>query len=121
MKQEDGIINKRYTIAARFIYTSALIGTINTLLSFNIFTKQDWIISFVSIAVIVIIGLLIGKGYTWIKYVLAGLILIGLSGFSYIIQDIKEYPINGVLSLSISILQIIATIILFIKKKPASQ
>lgn len=102
MKQEDGMINKQYTIAARFIYASALIGIINTLLSLNVFTKQDWIISIVSIALVVIIGFLIAKGYTWIKYLLVALILIGLSGFSYIIEDIKEYPINGVLSLSIS-------------------
>jgi len=110
-------MNKQFKIASRLIYTSAAIGALNALLSLNDFTKQDWIISFVSISMVIAIGLLIAKGYVWVKYLLLVLVVIGLSEFSYILQDIKEYPINGVLSLIISALQIIATLILFIKRK----
>lgn len=112
-------MNKQFKIASRLIYTSAAIGALNALLSLNDFTKQDWIISFVSISMVIAIGLLIAKGYVWVKYLLLVLVVNGLSAFfSYVLQDIKEYPINGVLSILMAVLQIIATVILFIKRKP---
>lgn len=113
----DTTMAKKYTTASTLIYISAIIGIINSLMSFNVFNKQDWIISLLSISIVVIIGLLTSRGYAWVKYLLLVLILIGLSDISYIVQDLKEYPINGLLSLSISILQIVATIILFLKRK----
>lgn len=109
-------MNKQYNIASRFYYASALVGMLNAILSYNVFTFQDWIVSFLSISFVIGVGLLISKGYEWTKYVLLALILIGLSGFQYILQDLKEYPVNGVLTLIISVLQIIAVIILFIKR-----
>lgn len=109
-----------YKKASRLIYASATVGTINALLSFNVFTKQDWILSALSISFVVIIGLLISKEYSWSKFILLIFVLVGLSGFPYIIKDIKEYPINGILSLLITIFQIIATFIVFIKQKPST-
>jgi hypothetical protein len=109
-------MNKKHQIASRLYFASAVVGTINALLSYNIFTFQDWIISFISILFVIGIGFLICKGYEWTKYVLAALFIISLNGFQYIFQDLQEYPINGVLSLLISILQIIAMLVLFIKK-----
>lgn len=110
-------MNNQKEVASRLIYASAVIGVINSLLSTNVFTPLDYIIGFISISIVVIIGILIAKGYSWIKYILLILNIIGLSQFSYVIEDIKEYPINGILSLLTSILQVIATVILFVKKK----
>lgn len=110
-------MNNQEKVASRLIYASAIIGAINTLLSYNVFILLDWIVGFISLSIVITIGLLVAKGYSWVKYLLLALVLLGLSSFSYVIEDIKEYPINGVLSLSISILQVIATVILFVKKK----
>jgi hypothetical protein len=113
-------MNKQYKIASTLYFASAAIGAINALLSYNIFTLNDWIISFVSILFVIGIGFLVSKGYEWVKYVLLLLILISLDGFQFILQDLKEYPVNGILSLLLSFLQIIAIVILFLKKPFAS-
>lgn len=109
-------MNKQYKIASKLYFASAAIGAINALLSYEIYTLNDWIISFMSVLLVVGIGILVSKGYEWVKYVLLLLILISLDGFQFILQDLKEYPVNGILSLLLSFLQIIATVILFIKK-----
>lgn len=110
----------KFKKSSRLIYYSACVGVINAVLSFNIFTPLEWLISFVSIVFVLFIGKLVSIGYSWMKYILLLFVLVGVSGFPYILQDLKEYPINGILTLIISILQIIATVILFIKQKNQS-
>ena len=112
-------MNKQSKIASKLIYASAAIGMLNALLSFDVFTKQDWIAGFLSMFMIIAIGVLTAKGYSWVKYLLIVLVVVGLSEFSYVIQDLKEYPINGVLSILMAVLQVIATMTLFIKRKPS--
>ncbi|WP_426790738.1 hypothetical protein [Sphingobacterium sp. WOUb80] len=109
-------MNKQYKIASKLYFASAAIGSVNALLSYEIYTLNDWIMSFMSVLLVVGIGILVSKGYEWVKYVLLLLILISLDGFQFILQDLKEYPVNGILSLLLSLLQIIAIVILFIKK-----
>ncbi|UIR57283.1 hypothetical protein LZQ00_05570 [Sphingobacterium sp. SRCM116780] len=113
-KEDEIIIHSNHIKSSNCMFISAALGVINILLTPAILTSASSIsAALLTLAFLVGIGLLIRKGTDWIKYVLLILLVIGLLGIPYMIQNILQSPIVGVINIIQTILQIIALILLF--------
>lgn len=113
-KVKEIIIHPNHKKAANLIYTSAALGVINAFLSPEIFNNNFAIVVAVfTLGIITGIGYLVSKGNDWIKYVLLVLMIFGVIGIPFIILNILNNPIVGVVNISQTILQIYAIVLLF--------
>ncbi|SDM16461.1 hypothetical protein [Chryseobacterium taihuense] len=74
-------------------------------------------IAVISVAFVFGIGYLISKGTEWIKYLLLILFIMGLIGLPYIIINLKNEPIVGVINIVQTVLQIWTLVLLFVIPK----
>lgn len=107
--------NPDYIKSSRLIFISAGLGLINVLLTPGIFRTSELVIIVVfTFLFLIAIGLGIYYGLSWIKYILAVLIILGLkSAYTLIIKELAENPINGILVILQTIAQIWAAVLLF--------
>ena len=70
-------------------------------------------IALFSLAFVFGIGYLVGKGTEWIKYVLLVILILGLLGFPFIIANLKNEPVVGIINIVQTVLQIWALVLLF--------
>jgi len=113
-KVEERIIHPNHKKAANVIYLSAVLGIINAILSPETFYNSFGIIVVIfTLGIIIGIGYLVSKGNDWIKYVLLVLMIVGLIGIPFIIMNIVNNPIVGVINIIQTSLQLYAIILLF--------
>lgn len=104
--------------SSNLILISAGLGILNMFFSPEVFTSFSLIlIGIITIGIIIAIGIGIRNGIQWIKYVILGLVILGLFSFPIIIQTIKSNFIAGIVNIIQSLLQIIAVFLLFIPRK----
>lgn len=110
----ETIIHPNHKKAANVIYLSAGLGIINAILSPETFNNSFAIIvAIFTLGLISGIGYLISIGTDWIKYVLLGLMILGLIGVPFIIMNIVNNPIVGIINIIQTALQIYALVLLF--------
>ena len=113
-KVEERIIHPNHKKAANVIYLSAALGIINAILSPETFNNSFGIIvAIFTLGIIIGIGYLVSKGNDWIKYVLLVLMIFGLIGIPFIIMNIVNNPIVGIINIIQTALQIYAMVLLF--------
>ncbi|KOP38445.1 hypothetical protein DBB36_12880 [Flavobacterium sp. WLB] len=119
-KEEKKIrpIHENHIKSSNFIFFSIAIGAINLLLAMKYAeTKTEFISSIVAFIFVAILGYLVRKGYN-LKVFLLVMFSIGLLGsIPSLISDLTYFPLNGILSLSQTILQLWAIIFLFMIPK----
>ncbi|RXM47597.1 hypothetical protein [Flavobacterium sp. YO12] len=118
-KKKDLPIHSNHIKASNFIYYSAGLGVLNLFLSSELLKDKAAMISGIgALFFILLLGFLIRKGYTQIKYGLLFLSIIGLFGFiPQLIYNLQYFPINGIINLCQFILQILALVLLFMIPK----
>ncbi|KGO92757.1 hypothetical protein [Flavobacterium subsaxonicum] len=110
--------NLNYIKSSNLIFISTALGLINAILSQDIFSSAFVIcIEILTLGILIGIGILVRMGKEWIKYVLLFLFLFGLLGLPATIAYLKEYPLNGIITVIVSLFQIWSLILLFIKPK----
>jgi len=107
-------IHQEYKRAAALIYSSVIFGVFNVFLnSETLKSSVGIILGLITLLIFIAIGYLISKGIDWIKYVLLVLIILGAIGLPFIIMNLIYDPVNGIVNLVQTILQISALVILF--------
>ncbi|RDI13236.1 hypothetical protein DEU42_103146 [Flavobacterium sp. AG291] len=100
--------------SSNLIFLSALLGFVNLLLSPDIRSNDSLLlISVISLAIVIVIGVLVRIGVQWIKYFMLVSIILALFNLPFIKQDFQLSPINGTISLIVSAFQVWALILLF--------
>lgn len=112
------VIHPNEKISSNLILISAALGILNMFFSPEIFTSFSIIlIGIIIVGIMILIGIGIRNGIQWIKYVILGLVILGLFSFPTLIQTIKSNLIVGIVNIIQWLLQIIAVSILFIPRK----
>lgn len=109
-------MKKHSKISAYLLIFSAFLGVLNVILSPDLNDIKEYLISLIVFCVISIFAVLVYKKINWIKYVLLVLVVLGIFNIPYIINDLKHYPINGIINIVQSLAQLWAVIILFLSK-----
>ena len=74
-------------------------------------------IAIITLSMILGLGILVRQGFNWIKYLLLVITILGLFGISTILIDFSQNPIVGIVNLVQTVLEIWATVILFLIPK----
>jgi len=105
--------------SSNLILGTAVLGLINLLLSRDILTDvKNIAIAILTLLFIIGLGFLIRQGQNWVKYLLLVLTIVGTIGIPFIITNITEKPLIGIINLAQTVMQIWATILLFKVPKP---
>lgn len=96
------------------IYLSGVLEIINIIRTYETLDNETKIfITFISIAYIFGTGYLISKGIEWTKYMLLIILILGLLVFPFVISNLKNELVMGLIIIVQTILQIWATVLLF--------
>ena len=110
--------NPNYIKSSNLIFISAVLGLINFLMSPEILSSKSGQKSgIIAISVILTLAILIRFEITWTKYVLLILIILGINAVPPIIKyELVHHPLNGIIIILQSILQIYAAFLLFFRR-----
>jgi len=113
-KSNEIVIHKNHKKSADLIYLSGAFGIGNLILTYETLDNgMKFFIALFSLAFVFGIGYLVGKGTEWIKYVLLVILILGLLGFPFIIANLKNEPVVGIINIVQTVLQIWALVLLF--------
>ena len=116
---EDKVVHENYIKASNLFLVSVGLGLINIFLAPEITAEGSTIaVSIFTLGFLLIIGLLIRKGFDWMKYVLLVFMIIGVLAIPLILQNIMYQPIVGIINVIQTALQVVSLVILF--KIPAN-
>ena len=111
---QETIIHPNHKKSAELMYLSGALGIGNIIWTYETLDSGIKIfIALISVAFVFGIGYLISKGTEWIKYALLVILLLGLLGFPFIIANLKNEPVVGIINIVQTLLQIWALILLF--------
>ncbi|MDP9957742.1 hypothetical protein J2X97_003414 [Epilithonimonas hungarica] len=118
-KNEEVIIHPNHKKSADLVYISGTLGIGNLIWSYETLDSgMKMFIAFFTIAFVFGIGYFISKGTEWVKYFFLIILIFGLLGFPYIIANLKNEPVIGIINIVQTILQIWALVLLFKIAKP---
>ena len=113
-KKFENIIHSNHKKSADLLYLSGVLGIISLILSYETFDNGKKIfIAFISLAFVFGVGYLVSKGTTWIKNFLLVILILGLLGFPFVILNLKNQPVLGIINIVQTILQIWSLVLLF--------
>lgn len=112
-------LNPNYIKSSNLLFISAGLGLINFLILPEILSsKSSIVVGSIAVFFISAMGLAIRFEISWIKYLSLILIVFGINIVPPLVKDeLISHPINGIITIAQSIIQIYATILLFSKKK----
>lgn len=114
----DKKIHPNYIKSSNLIFGTVGLGLINFFFSSEILnTGQNIAIAILTLIIIAGIGFLVRKGKAWIKYLLLVFTLLGLIGIPFIINNITQKPVVGLINIAQTIMQIWAMVLLFMVPK----
>jgi hypothetical protein len=117
-EKKEIVIHENNIKASNLMFLSAVLGLINFSLSDEITIKTGITAAIISLSFIIFLGILIRRGINGVKYILATLFILGLVFYiPYLISDLQNFPINGIISICQSIAQISAVVLLFLIPK----
>lgn len=113
-ERKNVIVHPNYKRSAELIYLSAALGIGNVIWQYETLDSGMKIfIVIVSLGFVFGIGYLISKGNEWIKYVLLVLFALGLISIIFVIANLANDPVSGIINITQTILQIWALVLLF--------
>lgn len=115
-KKDEVIVSADQLLAAKLMYLTGVIGILNLVMMRNSpLYGSSPTVGIISVAFIFGIGVLISKGFEWMKYILLIIMLLGLLAFPFILYNIMSAPVIGIANVVQTILQIYALVLLFKK------
>jgi hypothetical protein len=109
---------QKFNTASNLVFISTGIGILNGLRNPELFENRiSIIVAGIIVFFMLMIGVLIRMKYEWMKYVLLCLFILGLIGLPKLISDLIGNPINGIIMLVKSVIQLAVVIILFRSEK----
>lgn len=112
------IIHKNHIRSSNFLFASVGLGVINIFLSHEILNSGfAKFIVICTLAFLIGLGLLIRKGSDWLKYLFLALMIFGLFGLPFMIQNMINNPIVGIINILQTILQLLSLVFLFMIPK----
>lgn len=119
---QESQIHPNYKKAADLIYLSGALGIGNVIWMYDTLDNGLKIFTaLISVGFVFGIGYLISKGTEWIKFLLAVILFLGILGIPFVIQDLENNTVVGIINILQTVLQIWALILLFkIPKKEKS-
>lgn len=120
---QESQIHPNYQKAADLIYLSGALGIGNVIWMYDALDNGLKIFTaLISVGFVFGIGYLISKGTEWIKFLLAVILFLGIVGIPFVIQDLENNTVVGIINILQTVLQIWALILLFkIPKKEKSK
>ncbi len=111
---EEVVIHSNHKKSAELIYLSGALGIGNLIWKYDSLDSGIKIfIAIISVASVFGIGYLVSKGIEWIKYVLLVILILGLFGFPFMIANLKNDIVVGIINILQTVLQIWALVLLF--------
>jgi len=107
-------VHPNYKKAAELLYISGFLGIGNLIWKYD--TLENKLQIFIAIIVLAfgfVLAYVTSKGIEWFKYILLALFAFGLISIPFIISDILNEPVVGIISTVQTILQIYALVLLF--------
>lgn len=113
-KKNEIEIHQNHKKAAALIYSSAGIGVLNIFLdSDSLNSNLGIVVGVITLSIIIAIGYLVNKGNDWIKYVVLGLLILGIFSLPIIFMNLILNPVVGVINITQTFFQIYALVLLF--------
>jgi hypothetical protein len=106
-------IHKNFIRSSNLIFITVGLGLINLLLPNTEIMAGGKFIVIGTILFILGLGYLVRKGFSWVKYLLLVLTILGLISIPVTITNLGDRPIVGLINVAQTILQVWAMIILF--------
>lgn len=115
-------LHPNYNKSARLLFLSGGISILNALFTSDITSDYSHESSTVMLASAVIFAFAwyVRRGYGWLKYLLLALILVGLFFIQTTVDEVKQNPVGGIVSIATSIMQVWAVVLLFVIHKRVS-
>lgn len=113
-------LHSNFIKSSNLIFATVVLGIINFFFSSDTLSSGTNIaVAIITLSMILGLGILVRQGYNWMKYLLLVLTILGLFGISTILTDLTQNPIVGIVSIVQTVLEIWATVILFLIPKTA--
>jgi len=110
----DKQIHPNYIKSSNLIFGTVGIGLINFFFSSDLLnTGQNIVTAILTLVIISGIGFLVRQGKNWVKYLLLVSMVFGLIGIPFIINNIIQRPVVGIVNITQTIMQLCATVLLF--------
>ncbi len=110
----DKQIHPNYIKSSNLIFGTVGLGLINFFFSSDLLnTGQNIATAILTLVIIAGIGYLVRQGKDWVKYLLLVLMVFGLIGIPFIINNIVQKPMVGIVNIAQTIMQLGATVLLF--------
>ncbi|WP_027379756.1 hypothetical protein [Chryseobacterium daeguense] len=113
-KEAEKVIHPNHIKAADLMYISGAVGVGGIIWKYELLNSLLFI--FVAVGTVAFIfgmGYLISKGNNWLKYLLAGLFVLGLFSLPEVIFNIKADPVLAIINIVQTVLQAWTIILLF--------
>ena len=107
-------IHPNYIKSSNLIFGTVGLGLINFFFSSELLnTGQNIATAILTLIIIAGIGFLVRQGKAWVKYLLLVFTILGLIGIPFIINNIIQKPLVGLINIAQTIMQIWAMVLLF--------
>ena len=107
-------IHTNYIKSSNLIFGTVGLGLINFFFSSDLLnTGQNIATAIFTLVIIAGIGYLVRQGKNWVKYLLLVFMIFGLIGIPFIIDNIVQRPVVGIVNIAQTIMQLWATVLLF--------
>lgn len=111
-------IHPNFTKSSNLIFGTVGLGLINFFFSSELLNNgQNIATAIFTLVIIAGIGFLVRQGKDWVKYLLLVFTLLGLIGIPFIINNITQKPVVGLINIAQTIMQIWAMVLLFMVPK----
>ncbi|KFC21931.1 hypothetical protein [Epilithonimonas lactis] len=111
---QESQIHPNYKKAADLIYLSGALGIGNVIWMYDTLDNGLKIFTaLISVGFVFGIGYLVSKGTEWIKFLLAVILFLGIVGIPFVIQNLENNTVVGIINILQTVLQIWALILLF--------
>jgi hypothetical protein len=113
-KTKEIIIHPNHKKSADLLYLSGALGIGNLIWKSDTLDNGIKIfIAVISVAFVFGIGYYVSKGLEWIKYILVIILGLGMLGLPFIIINLKNDPVLGIINIIQTILQVWSLVLLF--------
>ncbi len=110
----DKQIHPNYIKSSNLIFGTVGLGLINFFFANELLkTGQNIATAILTLMIIAGFAYLVRQGKNWVKYLLLVIMVFGLIGLLFIINNILQRPIVGVINIAQTIMQLWATVLLF--------
>ena len=110
------IPRKNLNLASTLLFLSAGLGVFTYLITPTRGTGQT-VVVFITVGILFLVGLLVRAGFSWVRYVYAGLLVLGMIYAPFTIMRLLQFPFYLLIYLAQLFLQVAAAVYMFRKSE----